>query len=310
VLAVGGGLQPTLTAFGSVGAPPLLAALNILVDHPARDIALVAPSVSGRMLTAVPWRGRVLAGTFQFDAPASTAAGVPASLVDQSLDELRRAFPRLATTRDGVRLVHYGLVPAATRAGSMDLLSEPRVIRHRDTGAPGVLSLVGVKYTTSRLAAERAVDAVAEDLGKDATRCKTARVTLPHAGIADVEGRLLETARELDLTLDRDQIEYLASWYGTEASDVLHAVHEDRGLLSRLSADTPVMAAEVVYAIQHAQALRLSDVVLRRTPLGSAGHPGTSALGAAAEAMAARLGWSAARTAEEIAQVEHTYALT
>ena len=310
LLAVGGGLKPLLTAFGSDGAPPLLAALNVLIDHPARDIALVAPSASGRMLTAVPWRGRLLAGTFQFDAPANGATQAPAALVDRSLDELRHAFPTLATSRDGVRLVHYGLVPAAMRPSGLDLLSEARVIRHRDTGAPGVLSLVGVKYTTSRLAAERAVDAVCGDLQKHTTRCKTAAQTLPHAGIADVEGRLVETARELDMALDRDQIEHLAGWYGTEASDVLHASQHDRALLARLSPETPLMAAEVSYAVDHAQAVRLSDVVLRRTPLGSAGHPGMGALKAAADLMAARLGWSAARTAEEIAEVEHTYALT
>lgn len=310
LLAVGGALKPALHAFGSDGAPPLLAAINVLVDHPARDIALVAQSASGKMLTAVPWRGRVLAGTFQFDAPAQPGAQATAALVDRSLEELRHAFPALATTRAGVRLVHYGLVPAAARAGGIDLLSEARVLRHRDTGAPGVLSLVGVKYTTSRLAAERAVDAVAQDLGRHTGRCRTALLTLPHAGIADAEGRLLETARELDVTLARDQIEHLAGWYGTEASDVLQAAQHDRGLLSRLSANTAVMAAEVAYAVDRAQAVRLADVVLRRTPLGSAGHPGADALQAAAGLMAGRLGWSPTRTAEEIAQVEHTYALT
>lgn len=309
LLAVGGALKPTLTQFGSDGAPPLLAAMNVLIDHPARDIALVAPTASGRMLTAVPWRGKLLAGTFQFDVPENAGSQPPAVLVDRSLEELRHAFPTLATTRAGVRLVHYGLVPAAMRAGGADLLSEPRVIRHRDTGAPNVLSLVGVKYTTSRLAAERAVDAVCHDLGKSGTRCKTAVLTLPHAGIADVEGRLLETARDLDMTLDRDQVEHLSAWYGTEASDVLHSAQDDRALLGRLSAGSPIISAEITYAVDRAQAVRLTDVILRRTPLGSAGHPGAKAVEAAADLMAARLGWSDARKADEIAQLERTYAL-
>jgi hypothetical protein len=37
-------------------------AINVLLDRPARDI-MAAPSRSGRMLTAVPWRGYVLVGT-------------------------------------------------------------------------------------------------------------------------------------------------------------------------------------------------------------------------------------------------------
>ena len=45
--------------------------MNLLLDRPARDIATVAPASSGRMLTAVPWRGHMLVGTHQSDAPLS-----------------------------------------------------------------------------------------------------------------------------------------------------------------------------------------------------------------------------------------------
>ena len=60
----------------------------------------------------------------------------------------------------------------------------------------------------------------------------------------------------------------------------------------------------------HSYAARLSDAVLRRTPLGSAGHPGHKVLGRAAEVMAAEGLWSPARLAEELAAVEAMYPAT
>ncbi len=69
ILAVGSRLGPVHEAWGLGGAPPVLRAVNVLVDRPARDIALAATAGSGRMLTAVPWAGHVLVGTHQSSGP-------------------------------------------------------------------------------------------------------------------------------------------------------------------------------------------------------------------------------------------------
>jgi glycerol-3-phosphate dehydrogenase len=68
-----------------------------------------------------------------------------------------------------------------------------------------------------------------------------------------------------------------------------------------------VLRAEIDYAVREASAVRLADVVLRRTPLGSTGHPGKAALARAAETMAAPLGWTPEQIAQEIALVEKRY---
>jgi glycerol-3-phosphate dehydrogenase len=144
------------------------------------------------------------------------------------------------------------------------------------------------------------------ELKRPVGRCRTAAAVLPHAGIADVEGRLVETLRALDLSLDRDVLEHLTSWYGTEASEVIrHA--SARHQLDRLADTSAVLTGEVSYAVRNSQARRLSDAVLRRTPLGSAGHPGQPALARAAAVMAAELNWTAEHVVQEIADVERVY---
>ena len=75
----------------------------------------------------------------------------------------------------------------------------------------------------------------------------------------------------------------------------------------RLTADRPLLRGEFGYAVDQASALRLSDAVMRRTPLGSAGNPGAEALARAADAMGERLGWNAESKAAEIADVERVY---
>jgi glycerol-3-phosphate dehydrogenase len=307
LLAAGTGLGRLLTLVGAAGAPPLVRAMNVLVDRPARDIAMAARGASGRMLTAVPWRGRVLIGTHQSAALIDhEETRPPVEAVEAFLSDLNQTFPVFKVGRQDVRLIHHGLTPAETRGGRANLLPEPRVTRHASQGLPGLVSLVGVKYTTSRLAAERAIDAVCVELQRPKGHCRTGVLELPFAGVADVEGRLLETLGELNLTLDRDVLAHLASWYGTEASDVIRHAGA-AGLLERLSSDAPVLTGEVSYAVDRGAARRLGDAVLRRTPLGSAGHPGRGAIDRAAAIMAARLHWDDARRDHEIAAVEAVY---
>jgi glycerol-3-phosphate dehydrogenase len=57
---------------------------------------------------------------------------------------------------------------------------------------------------------------------------------------------------------------------------------------------------EVLFAVRHEMALRLDDVVRRRTSLGALGHPGHDALETCARIMAPELGWSDAVVAREV----------
>jgi glycerol-3-phosphate dehydrogenase len=283
--------------------------MNLLIDRPARDLATAARGASGRMLTAVPWGGFVLVGTDQSDRLVTAAeTKPPAEAVDAFLQDLNTAFPNLKADQKDVRLVHHGLVPAVVRDGRASLLPDPRILHHAAQGVPGLVSLAGVKYTTARLAAQRAVDVVVAQLGRPPKRCRTGRTPLPHASIADVDGRLTETQRDLHVQLPRDQADHLASWYGTEAPEVVRYAAQ-AGLLDRVASTAPVLSGEIAYAVDRATAVHLSDAVLRRTPLGSAGHPGRDALQRAAAIMGQKLAWSAERRAEEIAALEEIYPL-
>lgn len=86
-------------------------------------------------------------------------------------------------------------------------------------------------------------------------------------------------------------------------------MHERPDLRDPLAAGIETIKAEVVHTIRHEMAVRLTDVLVRRTGIGSMGAPSAEAVTAAAEIAQAELGWGAARVAEETAAVNAFYAL-
>jgi glycerol-3-phosphate dehydrogenase len=77
-----------------------------------------------------------------------------------------------------------------------------------------------------------------------------------------------------------------------------------------LAAEGPTVGAEVIYAIRHEMAVRLSDIVIRRLGLGAAGHPGATVVRAAASVAAEELGWDTSRLGAEIADVNRFFRIS
>jgi len=175
------------------------------------------------------------------------------------------------------------VVPAKVAPGRAPALLDHAEIRdHREDGVPGAVSVIGVKYTTARAVARRAVDLACRQLGR-----KT-ELHAPLESLTNGESRL-------------------GRLYGPEARTVLALSAGTPDLSATLADDVQVTAAEVVHAVRSELALTLEDVVIRRTGLGAAGHPGQAVVSACAAIMARELGWSAERVSDEMAGVDRFY---
>jgi glycerol-3-phosphate dehydrogenase len=167
---------------------PMLKAMNLVTSRPARKAALVAATASGRALILLPWQGRTLVGTSEsLDEHQADDQDARRSEVLAFLGEIKGAFPGLDLDATEITLVHRGIVPAAVRNGRLTLLSRSAVIDHEGDGLNNLLSIVGVKYTTARLVAERAVDLVSGKLARATSPCRTSATTLPTAGSHDLQ---------------------------------------------------------------------------------------------------------------------------
>jgi glycerol-3-phosphate dehydrogenase len=310
--AAGAHAGEIMAMFGVSKPFPLLRAMNLVTSKPASDMALGAPAPDGRMLTLVPWRGRAIVGTSQSSTlvePGGTDA--TAAEIDAFIAGANHAFPALKLSRADVTLVHRGVVPAIVGAGNVpDLKPAPEILDHASDGIEGAVTIVGVKYTTARGLAERATGVVARRLGKRVRPSRTAITMLPGAGIADHEALAIETARDLRFDVELATIRHLSRLYAEAAADVIRLMHEREDLRAPVAAGVPTVGAEVVHVILHEMAMRLPDIVVRRTGLGSAGRPPREAIVTCARIAAAELDWSQSRMDEEIAAVDRVYALT
>ncbi|WP_171060727.1 FAD-dependent oxidoreductase [Poseidonocella sp. HB161398] len=173
-LSCTGGRAPALAAphlpAGS-GFPGFARATNLVLDLPAATMARAVVgraesdavvSRGGRMYFLTPWKHLTIAGTHE--APARGAAKSDAD-VDDFLAELNLAAPELRLSRGNVLWVQQGLIPAdVDDARGVRRKTRGALIDHSQAGLPGLVSAIGVKYTTARLIAERAVDLAASQL--------------------------------------------------------------------------------------------------------------------------------------------------
>ncbi len=292
------------------GLPRLVPALSLGLNLVTRSLDLTAAiggMARGRLFFAAPWRGVTIAGTSHEPYDGDTDGPVvPAADVDTFLCDFNTAFPRAGLTRADIRLVHRGLLPtAAVVHGEVRLLKTSVIRDHAEDGRPGLVSVVGTRYTTARHTAQLAVDRVFAALDRPSPPCATATTPIAGGDVGDLAAFLAAAGRPDD-RLDGEAGGRLARLYGSEHEAVRQLV-ANGPLREPLSATCPTIGAEIVYAMREEMALTLADAVLRRTEAGVTGHPGRPALERAAALMAFELGWPTAHTETEIAACERVY---
>jgi glycerol-3-phosphate dehydrogenase len=277
-------------------------AVGIPSGHDFRDAdALI--NKGRRALFITPWRGRSLIGTSYALAAAETArAQVSPADIRQFLAEINRAYPPAQLQLRDVLLVHSGCVPIVgthPATGDIQLAKHHQIRDHRQDGWPGLLSVVGVKYTTARYVAERVIDHVCTVWGQRPGPSRSAHIPLHGGHMEQFASFLRAEIHRRPGGLEEDVVRHLVYNYGTAYADVLpympaHCSGE---------AWKAVRAAEVLHGIEHEMAQKLTDIVLRRTDLGTAGHPGNEQLWHCARVMGEKLGWDQTRIRQEVDEV-------
>ncbi len=283
-------------------APALSRAMNVVVPRPsaAGDPAVGGLS-DGRFFFRVPWRGITMFGTSHDPFSGSPDASRPSAAdVQRLLDDVNRAFPGAPVRLDDVSLVHSGILPAShVRGDHVELLKDSVVRDHRHDGLSGLVTVIGVRYTTARQTGETVVDLAAAQLGTALPASAGPITPLVGGDIGepgDLRGLVLKgwpsaTAADTDR---------LARCYGSRLVEVTSLMRDAPALADPLSAECPVTRAEIAFSASREAALTLIDAIVRRTEAGSGGHPGQEAAEAAAAVMAAIHQWDAARRAGEL----------
>ena len=261
----------------------------------------------GRHLFVMPWRNYTLVGVWHvvYDG-APDKFPVTEKEIENFVREANATYPELGITARDVSMVNSGLIlfgkkeqdPKRHSFGRRSLLID----HARTDQIQGLITLTGVRATTARGMAEKAVSLVLKKLGKTKRPSKTALTPIFGGQIVYFEDFINEMVPQRPLDLSPAVIRALAHNYGSEYQRVLSYIDEDL-TLSQTVGDSTVLRAEVVHAVREEMAQKLADVVFRRTDLGTGANPGEEALQSCALLMAKELGWDEVQLRNELEEV-------
>ena len=262
-----------------------------------------------RQLFITPWRDYTVVGTTHLPWSGNPDEyRVSESDIQDFLLELNDLLPETKLERSDVTFVHGGVLPLVEEpvpGQDVKLMGHYHVVdQAKISGIEGLMNVVGVKYTTARDVAEKVMAQVARKLGTTRSVFSTRTTPLIGANIGSVQdfmntSKVPDVSPETALSLLRN--------YGTEFTRITSLYASEPELKEPVADGSHVIAAQVVHAIRYEGAQKLSDVVLRRTDLGSGEQPSDQALETCAKLMARELGWDPERMASEIRETLALY---
>ncbi len=292
--------------------------MNLVLKVPAaQGVALALPvpqpdsDVPG-LLFITPWNDRTIVGSTYVPFEGDPRfCRITEDEIEAFIETIRLSYPDWKISRSDVERVHVGILPAsegqkAIRKRAMRkhyaILDEEKL-----SGIKGLITVLGVKYTTARDVAEKTVDKVCQKIGRMSPRGVSRSIPLFGGRIASVDALLDEALRERLWDLSASVIRQLVSHYGAAYQQVLMLIRENMIWAESISPSSSVIKAQIIYAIRHEMAQTLADVILRRTGLGAGGYPGSEAVSTCAELMAAELEWTDEKMHQEIEDVHRSF---
>jgi glycerol-3-phosphate dehydrogenase len=268
-------------------------------------------NIKNGYLFIAPWRNHSLVGTAYtpYTRPPDEFQ-ISEKDIRFLQDEINRAYPHARLKRDEITFSHGGMLPSSSierKNPETQLRRHYRIIDHRRDGYEGLISVEGVKYTTARDVAEKAIDQVFTIKGYQTSRSHTKNSKLFGGEIEHFEDFLNKAQNSSPHGLRADLIQNLVYNYGSAFPEVLNYLDEKSENSSRLPQDLALLKAQIRYAIDREMAEKLGDIVFRRTELGSAGNPGEVMLNFCAEVMGKVLNWNGVRIRQELDEVHRAF---
>ena len=155
---------------------PVSKSMNLVVDRPANRyaIGLQSPynsdSVVGetrRLYFLTPWKGYTILGTSHSSTIINSSdLQYSDNDINEYLQDINKTFPSLNLKMSDVLYCYQGLTPLeSSDQRKADSLHESLIVDHELTQArKGLISVVGVKWTTARLVSESVMSLIAQKL--------------------------------------------------------------------------------------------------------------------------------------------------
>jgi len=265
----------------------------------------------GRHLFVMPWRNYNLIGVWHkiFDGPTEELT-VTENELSGYMNEVNRAYPGLISSLNDITMINMGLTLFGEEelqgAKQISFGKRSQVIDHKHThGIEGLLTLIGVRATTARGMAAEAIEIIADRLGQKSVKVDSTRIPIDGGNIDDLDILIKNISMQYKTKITFEQATALVRNYGSKYRSVLQYAQKDPSLFEAVS-DGSVIKSEIVYAVREEMAQKLSDVVFRRTDLGTGEPPSSKALDVCTALMSKELDWDSGRCAHEIEEARQS----
>jgi glycerol-3-phosphate dehydrogenase len=231
--------------------------------------ALFVTSRDGRMFFIIPLGAYSLIGTtdnhYEGDLDNVYA---DRNDVEYLLNESRRILPHMNLSKDAIFHTYAGIRPLAFCGKDETKISRKhRVIQEGEFKR--IITIAGGKLTTYRNMAKDVVNTACAVLGVRA-QCVTDKKPLAGGLLTDYARYLQETVPEWtdQYKVSSALVRHLIGVYGSRTEKVLEIIRQEPALGAQISPEGNDVYAEVLYGVVEEAAQTVSDLVLRRLPLG------------------------------------------
>lgn len=302
------------SAIGGSAARSLIRSkgVHLITRNLTRNQA-VAIQTSGGHFFILPWRGHSIIGTTD-----TIFKGNPEELcvteddIELLMSLVNEAMPDLNLQRRDVLHAYAGLRPlvdsdpGVDKENSYNASRKVEVFDHADEDLACFISVIGGKWTTARLIAEKTVDLVYQKLNRTTRSCETSTTPLPGGELGKFESYKKRAHQKYEF-LAPSVCENLVATYGSMMPDVAKLAAESPDLCDSIHGRSADIAAQVVHAVQNEMAMTVDDILFRRTGIGTLGHPGGDAVTRIARIMSTEFGWDAAETIRQVEATESQF---
>jgi glycerol-3-phosphate dehydrogenase len=270
--------------------------IHITFERRIGNYGMILQGVDGRTMFLVPHGAETIVGTTDTDYygdPALVDFGITRDDIEYVIEAAARALPQVREWRPlrawgGIRntVFEWGV-------GSDSLSRRHETIDHapRD-GIGGLLSVVGGKLAAYRMQAEETVDVALRQLGRAYVPCRTGDTPLPGA---EDPPDFFALAREIPLPAAA--LERIWRRLGSRLRRVFDGATPDD--LAPVCRGEAVTLAEIRYAVE-VEGCRTLEDLFRHVHVGAGSCDGSDCAAPAAHIMMELLGWTPARTWQEL----------
>jgi glycerol-3-phosphate dehydrogenase len=265
-----------------------------------------------RFLFFVPWRGATMIGTWYFEQNSTSPDDVALTEAEyiRCIGQIQRLIPDADVQEDEVCFVHSGLVPIDLddRNRKFEIKGQYSLIDHQRHGGPdGLISVLGVKYTTARNVAAKTADLVLKKVKHKLNKYDTGNKTLAGGEIKNIDKFIQEKKKNNYHKLTDETITHLALNYGINSDDIEKLISNNSELGELIPGSDEAIKAELPYCLEKEFVHHLPDFILRRTGIGSVKKPEEEAINYCADFMSKERGWSESQKQSEIESLLNFY---